>query len=149
MLQKTLGLSFTRAEIRRAIGILRTNSVRLDPRTGHMDGVAVYPTYSFANHSCLCNTHTRKHRDHRLELVAQTAIPAGEQVVACKVTSCSQPNCLDLCRFGLGTPRRRSEASNVWQTFRKPGTSPASAPAARYNATITYSLLGYSTIQYV
>jgi hypothetical protein len=30
----------------------------------------------------VCNTHTRKHPDHRLELVAQAAIPAGEQVLA-------------------------------------------------------------------
>ena len=31
--------------------------------------------------SCVCNTHTRKHKDdHRLELVAQSTIREGEQV---------------------------------------------------------------------
>lgn len=66
--------------MRRAIGILRTNCVKLEPRAGRGDGIAIYPNYTYANHSCVCNTHTRKHRDHRLELVAQADIPAGEQV---------------------------------------------------------------------
>ncbi len=43
------------------------------------EGVAVYPTYSFANHSCVCNSHTRKHKDLKLELVAQSDIKKGEQ----------------------------------------------------------------------
>ena len=31
--------------------------------------------------SCVCNTHTRKHKeDHRLELISQSAILEGEQV---------------------------------------------------------------------
>jgi hypothetical protein len=41
------------------------------------EGVAVYPTYSFANHSCVCNSHTRKHKDLKLELVAQSDIKKG------------------------------------------------------------------------
>jgi hypothetical protein len=41
--------------------------------------VAVYPTYSFANHSCVCNSHTRKHKDLKLELVAQSDIKKGQQ----------------------------------------------------------------------
>ncbi len=41
--------------------------------------MAVYPTYSFANHSCVCNSHTRKHKDLKLELVAQSDIKKGQQ----------------------------------------------------------------------
>jgi hypothetical protein len=43
--------------------------------------VAVYPTYSFANHSCICNSYTRKHRDLKLELVAQADIKKGMAVI--------------------------------------------------------------------
>ena len=80
-IQKSLKLSeFSQKDIRRAIGILRTNSVKLDMRRGYGDGVAVYPTYSYANHSCVCNSHTKKYKDHKLELVAQSEIKMGDQV---------------------------------------------------------------------
>jgi len=80
-IQKALKLDeFTQTDIRRAIGILRTNSVKLDMRRGYGDGVAVYPTYSYANHSCICNSHTRKYKDHKLELVAQSQINPGDQI---------------------------------------------------------------------
>ena len=59
------------------IGILRTNSVKLESRAGFGDGIAVYPTYSFANHNCICNTHTRKYKDHKMELVVQAPIEKG------------------------------------------------------------------------
>jgi len=75
-----LGDQFSRAAIRRVIGVLRTNSVKLESRAGHGDGIAVYPTYSFANHNCLCNTYTRKHKDLRLELIAHTPIAEGDTV---------------------------------------------------------------------
>lgn len=77
---KTLGLEqFTHLEIRRVIGILRTNSVKLESRVGFGEGIAIYPTYSFANHSCLCNSHTKKYKDLRLELIAQTSIKQGKK----------------------------------------------------------------------
>jgi len=77
--QKCLQLKFSDNDIRRAIGIIRTNSVKLEHREGLGEGVAVYPTYSYANHSCLCNTFTRKHSD-KLDLVAQVDIKAGDQI---------------------------------------------------------------------
>ena len=77
-IHKSLGLlQFSKSEIRRVVGILRTNSVKLETRCGFGEGIAVYPTYSFANHSCLCNTHTRKFKDLRLELIAQSPINKG------------------------------------------------------------------------
>eukprot|EP00092_Neocalanus_flemingeri_P014061 GFUD01015169.1.p1 GENE.GFUD01015169.1~~GFUD01015169.1.p1 ORF type:complete len:507 (+),score=138.21 GFUD01015169.1:76-1521(+) len=80
-IHKSLKLEeFSQSDIRRAIGILRTNSVKLDLRKGHGDGVAVYPTYSYANHSCVCNSHTRKYKDRKLELVAQSQINPGDQI---------------------------------------------------------------------
>ena len=71
---------FFKSDIRRAIGILRTNSVKLDTRKGHGEGVAVYLTYSYTNHNCVCNTHTKKYKDHKLELVAQSHIEPGDQI---------------------------------------------------------------------
>ena len=68
--QSYLRLPFTSAEIRRAIGIIRTNSVKLEGGRGRGEGAAIFPTYSYANHSCVCNTFTRK-TGTRLELVAQ------------------------------------------------------------------------------
>ena len=71
--QKYLNLSFSDDEVRRAIGIVRTNSVKLEqPKVGG-EGVAIFPTYSYANHQCQCNTFTRK-VGHSLELVAQVDI---------------------------------------------------------------------------
>ena len=70
--QNYLRLPFTAAEIRRAIGIIRTNSVKLEGGRGRGEGAAIFPTYSYANHSCVCNTFTRK-TGTRLELVAQVA----------------------------------------------------------------------------
>ena len=42
------------------IGVIRTNAVKLETRVGYGEGVALYPTYTYANHNCMCNTHTRK-----------------------------------------------------------------------------------------
>ena len=75
-----LGLDYSELEIRSAIGIIRTNTVKLEQRTHLGEAVAMYPTYSFANHSCICNTFTRKHKDGRLELIAQSDIQAGDQI---------------------------------------------------------------------
>ena len=72
--QKHLQLDFTESEIRRAIGILRTNSVRLEHREGYGEGVVVYPAYSYTNHSCLCNTYTKKYKNNKMELIAQSDI---------------------------------------------------------------------------
>ena len=68
-IQKVLGLTeettgsklFTEASIHHAIGLLRTNSVKLDSPVGYTTGTAIYPTFSFLNHNCVCNTRTRKY----------------------------------------------------------------------------------------
>ena len=71
--QQSLKLDYSEVEIRRVIGIIRSNTVKLEQKEGQAEGVAVFPTYSYANHSCLCNTFTRKH-DDKLELIAQVDI---------------------------------------------------------------------------
>ena len=68
-IQKVLGLTeesmssklFSDASIHRAVGLLRTNSVKLDSPIGYTTGTAIYPTFSLLNHSCLCNTRTKKY----------------------------------------------------------------------------------------
>ena len=68
-IQKVLGLTeettgsklFTETSIHHAIGLLRTNSVKLDSPVGYTTGTAIYPTFSFLNHNCVCNTRTRKY----------------------------------------------------------------------------------------
>ena len=54
--------------------IFLIRSGRLEQREGYGEGVVVYPAYSYTNHSCLCNTFTRKHRDNKMELIAQSDI---------------------------------------------------------------------------
>jgi len=66
--------------IRRMIGVIRTNAVKLETRAGYGEGVALYPTYTYANHNCMCNTHTRKHKDLRLDLIAHSDINKGETI---------------------------------------------------------------------
>ena len=78
-IQKYLKLDFSDNEIKRSIGIVRTNSVKLESKEGKGDGVAIFPTYSYANHSCVCNTVTKK-RENRLELVAMDDIKEGDQI---------------------------------------------------------------------
>merc|ERR1712106_167066 len=129
--QKTLKLEeFSHSDIRRAIGILRTNSVKLDVRKGHVDGVAVYPTYSYANHSCVCNSHTKKYKDHKLELIAQSQINPGDQIWTRYTTpqlgslqrvadiqktwhfTCSCPRCQDPTEFGTMMSAVRCTVTN-------------------------------------
>ena len=49
-------------EIHKAIGIMRTNGVKLEGRSStYTSRAALYPIYSLANHSCIdCNTRTSK-----------------------------------------------------------------------------------------
>ena len=53
---------FSAKQIHKAIGIMRTNGVKVDrnPKS-YSSMVALYPTYSLTNHSCIdCNTRTFK-----------------------------------------------------------------------------------------
>ena len=68
-IQKVLGLNeettgsklFSDFSIHRCIGLLRTNSVKLDSPVGYTTGTGIYPTFSLLNHDCVCNTRTRKY----------------------------------------------------------------------------------------
>ena len=58
-----LGLTdFSESEIFRAIGVLRTNAFCVETSKMKAEGIgarAVYPTFSFLSHSCLCNARYR------------------------------------------------------------------------------------------
>ena len=90
-IQKVLGLDkskygdlFSEESIHRAIGLLRTNSVKLDAPPGYTTGSAMYPTFSLLNHNCVCNTRTRKFRDQYgnniIELEAMMPIKKVEEI---------------------------------------------------------------------
>jgi len=94
---------FTESEITRAIGILRTNGMKLE-QVGAREcpGVALYPIYCLINHACYNNTNYVKFTDLHLELRAQTPIKAGEEITTRYVSST------------LGTFRRRRDISKYW-----------------------------------
>ena len=96
--------------------------------------------------SCVCNTHTRKHKDdHRLELIAQSPIKEGEQVLIIILIrvireveiyfqsdqrsrnifhdndSIQRSRNLFFWRSGRGTRRLSWEAIREWRTWRKLG----------------------------
>lgn len=83
---------FASEDIHRAIGILRTNGVKLDPNVGgrlephqrFFMGLGVYPIYSLLNHSCLPNVRGIKgsRRDnYTLRVVAVANIKKGEEIL--------------------------------------------------------------------
>ena len=77
----TLGLKhIDQKAVRRIIGVFRTNIVKVESKAGYGEGVALYPVYPLANHNCMCNTYTRKHKDFKMDLVAHTDINKGDQV---------------------------------------------------------------------
>ena len=64
-----------------AVGVLQTNTVSLAaPGQRHGLYTALYPTFSFLSHSCVCNAKFNVARDRSLQLTAQTAIRAGEEI---------------------------------------------------------------------
>jgi len=112
-IQKVLGLTeettgsklFTETSIHRAIGLLRTNSVKLDSPVGYTTGTAIYPTFSFLNHNCVCNTRTRKYvcnGENRIKLEAILPIKKDEEIT----TRYTTPQ--------LGTMRRQQLLQNQW-----------------------------------
>lgn len=81
--EKNSGDYFSEASIHRAIGLLRTNSVKLDSPVGYTTGSAIYPTFSLLNHNCVCNTRTRKfilNGDNIMQLNAILPIKKGEEI---------------------------------------------------------------------
>ena len=69
------------ADVLHAVGVLQTNTVSLAaPGQRHGLYTALYPTFSFLSHSCVCNAKFNVARDRSLQLTAQTAIRAGEEI---------------------------------------------------------------------
>ena len=56
------GIYFDAKQIQKAIGLLKTNGVKIDGQDStKSSGVGLYPTYSLTNHSCIgCNTRTHR-----------------------------------------------------------------------------------------
>ncbi len=81
--EETMGATFKDANIHRAIGLLKTNSVKLDSGPGFNAGLALFPIFSLLNHNCLCNTRTRKfyrNDEHVIYLEAILPIKKGEEI---------------------------------------------------------------------
>jgi hypothetical protein len=61
-LRKVCGLDYSESEIFWVIGILRTNAFYIDDpqmkRLG-VSGKALFPTFSYLSHSCICNARYR------------------------------------------------------------------------------------------
>lgn len=80
---KTAGDLFSQESIHRAVGLMRTNSVKLDSPVGYSKGSALYPVFSLLNHNCVCNTRTRKYtKDGHsiIELESMVTIKKGEEI---------------------------------------------------------------------
>ena len=57
-----LGLPFTKDEVFRAVGILRTNAFFVEDERMKRENVgarAIYPTFSFLSHDCMGNARYR------------------------------------------------------------------------------------------
>ena len=88
---------FSHHDVRRMIGILRTNGMKLEPHGNKsgIQGVALYPIYCLINHSCYNNTNYVKFPDHHLELRSQLPIKKGEQIFT-RYVSATIGMCLQL-----------------------------------------------------
>ena len=73
------GLHFNAQQIQKAIGLLRTNGVKIDGQDASRgSNVGLYPTYSLTNHSCIdCNTRTIKiHRNDNVCAIKKLSLVA-------------------------------------------------------------------------
>ena len=94
---------FSAGDVMRAVGVLQTNTVSLAvPGQKHGLYTALYPTFSFLSHSCLCNAKFNILRDRSLHLVAQTHIKAGEEITIQYMTPM------------LGNPQRQQKIRKNW-----------------------------------
>ena len=73
---------YTTQEINRAIGLIQTNAVNVEKpwRGTTVSCKALYPTFSFASHSCLSNARVVFSEDNSIRLRAQVDIKAGEEI---------------------------------------------------------------------
>ena len=94
---------YSEGDVMRAVGVLQTNTVSLAvPGQRHGLYTALYPTFSFLSHSCVCNAKFNILRDRTLQLVAQTDIKAGEEITIQYMTPM------------LGNVPRRTKIRNNW-----------------------------------
>ena len=94
---------FSAGDVMRAVGVLQTNTVSLAvPGQRHGLYTALYPTFSFLSHSCICNAKFNILRDRTLHLVAQTHIKAGEEITIQYTTPM------------LGNVQRQQKISKNW-----------------------------------
>jgi len=70
---------YTEEDVLHAIGVLQTNTVAIGV-PGYNQGHALYPTFSYLSHSCVCNARFQILPDHTLVLRAQVPILAGEEI---------------------------------------------------------------------
>lgn len=73
---------FEAEDVHRAVGILRTNGVRLDPLSGSggPGGLGLFTAYALVNHSCVPNVRTLKDGRRSLRVVATVNIGKGEEI---------------------------------------------------------------------
>ena len=94
---------YSEGDVMRAVGVLQTNTVSLAvPGQRHGLYTALYPTFSFLSHSCLCNAKFSIQRDRTIQLVAQTDIKAGEEITIQYMTPM------------LGNVQRRNKIRKNW-----------------------------------
>jgi len=86
---KTCGFSefYSEADVHRAIGIIRTNCIHVQPqylKNQDVSARAVFPTFSNFSHSCVANgkycVSTEPNSGARITVRAQTPIVAGQEV---------------------------------------------------------------------
>lgn len=78
-----LGARFSEEQIRRAAGILATNSTTLQGASqDQVKGIGLYPVYSMMNHSCTCNTKTiiDSTTGYNMTVLAHGDIKAGQEI---------------------------------------------------------------------
>jgi len=96
-------VEFSECEIERNIGILRTNGMKLEQNDLKLSpGVVLYPVYCLINSACYNNTNYIKCGDLHLQLRAQVAIKAGEEITTRYVSAT------------LGNCRRRRDLNKYW-----------------------------------
>ena len=79
LINKLPNSPYTEEDILHAIGVLQTNTVAIGV-PGYNQGHALYPTFSYISHSCVCNARYQILPDHSLVLRAQVGIKAGEEI---------------------------------------------------------------------
>lgn len=79
---------FTKTDIQRMIGILKTNGMKLETSGENgTPGVALYPIYCLINHACINNTNYVKYPDLHLELRSQLPIKKGTEIFTRYISS--------------------------------------------------------------